>query len=60
MSNTEYGRFGGGVDYTKQKTDTDIEQSEKKEMTVDSVYNELIHLRKTNRTLEDRIKHLEV
>jgi hypothetical protein len=29
-------------------------------ISVDSVYNELIHLRKMNRALEDRIKQLEV
>lgn len=29
-------------------------------ITVDGVYNELIHLRKMNRVLGDRIKHLEV
>ena len=29
-------------------------------MTVDGVYNELIHLRKMNRVLGDRIKQLEV
>jgi len=29
-------------------------------ITVDGVYNELIHLRKMNRVLGDRIKQLEV
>jgi hypothetical protein len=29
-------------------------------ISVDSVYTELIHLRKMNKALEDRIKHLEV
>lgn len=29
-------------------------------ISVDNVYNELIHLRKMNKALEDRIKHLEV
>ena len=29
-------------------------------ISVDSVYNELIHLRKMNRALGDRIKQLEV
>ena len=35
-------------------------KEEEEPITVDGVYNELIHLRKMNRVLGDRIKHLEV
>ena len=37
-----------------------MDQQEDEAITVDGVYNELIHLRKMNRVLGDRIKHLEV
>ena len=36
------------------------EKDEEEPITVDGVYNELIHLRKMNRVLGDRIKQLEV
>ena len=51
-SNTQYGKFGSN--YKQQET------FQSDNMTVDNVYNELILLRKNNRALGERIKHLEV
>lgn len=48
-SNTKYGHMGSRMD---DANDSGV--------SVDSVYNELIHLRKQNRALEERIKQLEV
>ena len=74
-SNTQYGRFGQGstlksraagadsMASAKKVTDQSVrgdENEDEGQMTVDGVYNELIHLRKINRVLGDRIKQLEV
>ena len=51
QSNSQYGHFNR---FKEEKfEDSGV-------ISVDSVYNELIHLRKMNRALEDRIKQLEV
>jgi len=60
-SNTEYGRFGGRSSFKKKmNSQNQPVEDESEPVTVDGVYNELIHLRKMNRALGDRIKQLEV
>ena len=44
----------------KDKNNTEEDEQVQPGMTVDGVYNELIHLRKMNKILGDRIKQLEV
>jgi hypothetical protein len=50
MSNTEHGRFSG-LDKTESRAGKNNETGH-----VDEVYNELIHMRKMNRVLGQRIK----
>lgn len=75
-SNTLYGRFGQNMSQLKQvaaaaqnrmsnnmsatKDNATNDEEVQPGMTVDGVYNELIHLRKMNKILGDRIKQLEV
>ena len=73
MSNTEHGRFGHKTSNmasaaqtgqaTRQPSAQAIDSSElspEQPAKVDEVYNELIHMRKMNRVLGQRIKQLEV
>ena len=55
-STAEYGRSSE----QKQMNNNQNKEDEEEPITVDGVYNELIHLRKMNRVLGARIKHLEV
>lgn len=66
MSNTEHGRFGGGSYTSAQQTQapsanpSSTNLNAEQQPRVDEVYNELIHMRKMNRVLGQRIKQLEV
>jgi len=67
MSNTEYGKFQGaakdGQGMSKQTSanpSNEHLQGQEQPARVDEVYNELIHMRKMNRVLGQRIKQLEV